>query len=238
MNRELERKIEEDKEGEIEVRGVLFVQHTQNSELAKRIRRKLTDMENISSLRVKIVERAGVKIVDALHKSNPWEETNCQREDCMFCNGNNEKMIGKCKQRGVVYETLCMLCERKRKSSEEETIENTEIENTGVKRKREQVKEMREAERKEEEKRKQTKYIGETSRSGYERMREHMKDFSNLSKKSHILKHYLDCHKEASMEEMEMGVRIIWRYRTSFERQIGESVEINYNMGIGTKLLN
>ena len=66
-------------------------------------------------LRIKVVERAGEKIVDALHKSNPWEEVICGREDCLFCYGSNEKMIGKCKKRGVVYETLCMLCEKERK---------------------------------------------------------------------------------------------------------------------------
>ena len=95
-----------------EVRGVLFIPHTQKSELSKRIRKKLSDMENISVLRIKVVERVGEKIVDAIHRSNSWEEVRCEREDCLFCYGANEKMIGKCKQRGVVYETLCMLCER------------------------------------------------------------------------------------------------------------------------------
>ena len=52
------------------------------------------------------------------------------------------------------------------------------------------------------EKSQQSKYIGETSRSGYERMREHVRDFNNLSKKSHILKHYLECHKDVTTEKM------------------------------------
>ena len=69
-------------------------------------------------------------------------------------------------------------------------------------------------------------------------MREHVRDFNNLSKKSHILKHYLECHKDVTMEKMEMSVRIVRRHKTSFERQIGESVEINHNLGLGTRLLN
>ena len=182
----------------------------------------------------------GEKIVDAIHRSNPWEEVRCEREDCLFCYGANEKMIGKCKQRGVVYETLCMLCERERKkeegSSEEEDSESTEI--SGEKRKRVDIVEKKKTADRIERSKKQTKYIGETSRSGYERMREHLKDFKNLSTKSHILKHYLEVHRDEDMEKMEMSVRIIRRYRTAFERQIGESVEINYNMGIGTRLLN
>ena len=129
-----------------EVRGVLFIPHTQMSELGKRIRGKLKEFENISVLRVKVVERAGEKVVDALHKSNPWDDESCLIEDCLFCYGNDEKMIGKCKQRGVVYETLCMLCERKRKGEEllYEGVENKKLEKTGEKRKREDIKEKKE----------------------------------------------------------------------------------------------
>ena len=234
-------KIEEGKD--IEIKGVLFVPHTRESELAKRIRKKLGDLENVSCLRIKVVERAGEKITDILHKSNPWEETSCRREDCLFCYGNNEKMIGKCKQRSVVYETICMLCERKKKKkmkeNSSEISETDREEKTGVKRNREFLLDNRERRMSTENTETQTKYIGETSRSGYERIREHMSDLINLRKKSHILKHYLECHKEEiKMEEMEMSVRIVRRYRTSFERQIGESVEINHNLGLGATLLN
>ena len=76
-----------------EVRGVLFISHTQMSELGKRIRGKLNEFENISVLSVKVVERAGEKIVDALHKSNPWDDESCLIEDCLFRYGNDEKMI-------------------------------------------------------------------------------------------------------------------------------------------------
>ena len=43
------------------ITGVLFVPHTEKSELSKRIREKLKVMESISSLRVKVVERTGEK---------------------------------------------------------------------------------------------------------------------------------------------------------------------------------
>ena len=39
------------------------------------------------------------------------------------------------------------------------------------------------------------KYVGETSRSGYERINEHFKDFKNLSSQSHMLKHFIETHK-------------------------------------------
>ena len=66
------------------MRGVFFVPHTENSELAKRIRDKLKSFEELSCIRVRIVERTGRKLVDILHKSNPWEAVDCVREDCIL----------------------------------------------------------------------------------------------------------------------------------------------------------
>ena len=82
------------------------------------------------------------------------------------------------------------------------------------------------------------KYIGETSRSGYERLREHWRQFKDFSTESHILKHYLNCHTDIKIEEMRMTFRIIGTYRSSFERQIGESIQINHNLLKGVNLLN
>ena len=82
------------------------------------------------------------------------------------------------------------------------------------------------------------KYIGETSRSGYERMREHWKDFENISVKSHMLKHYFEKHKDKERKEMKFSVKVLKSYRSAFERQIGESVHINHNLKNGTHLLN
>ena len=50
--------------------GVLFVQHTTNSELAKRMRKRLELLEKVGYIKLKIVERTGDKIVDLVHKSN------------------------------------------------------------------------------------------------------------------------------------------------------------------------
>ena len=92
---------EREEEGEV-IRGVFFVPHTENSQLAKRIREKLRSFEEISLIRVKLVERTGEKLENILHKSNPWEATDCKRDDCAFC--TNEKLIGKCKTQNI----LCM----------------------------------------------------------------------------------------------------------------------------------
>ena len=96
------------------------------SELAKRIREKLKALETVSCLRIKFIERTGENIVDALHRSNPWEDVDCEREQCFFCGGVEEKMRRKCKQRGLVYETQCMICNREEEKTSIECVREEE----------------------------------------------------------------------------------------------------------------
>ena len=58
-------------EREREIQGVLFLQFTKLSELAKQVREKLETFKCISSIRLKVVEKTGETIEDILHKSNP-----------------------------------------------------------------------------------------------------------------------------------------------------------------------
>ena len=34
---------------------------------------------------VKVVEKVGTKIIDMVHKTNPWRGQDCERRDCMHC---------------------------------------------------------------------------------------------------------------------------------------------------------
>ena len=70
------------------------------------------------------------------------------------------------------------------------------------------------------------KYVGETSRSVYERGFEHLSDYQNLSTKSHMLKHKVDKHPEEDLENIKFGITIIKSAKSSFNRQIYESVLI------------
>ena len=49
-----------------------------------------------------------------------------------------------------------------------------------------------------------------------------------------MMKHYAESHEDIELEKM----RVIQKYRTSFERQIGESIHIKENSKKGTRLLN
>ena len=70
------------------------------------------------------------------------------------------------------------------------------------------------------------KYVGETSRSFYERALEHQRDLDELKLDSHMMKHYFDKHSTEDVEKMKFGGRIVRQARSAFNRQIGESVEI------------
>ena len=53
-----------------------------------------------------------------------------------------------------------------------------------------------------------------------------------------MIKHFIEKHRDMKMEEMKFSVRVLKNFRSAFERQIGESIFINYNLKQGTALLN
>ena len=69
-------------------------------------------------------------------------------------------------------------------------------------------------------------YIGETSRSIYERALEHQNDVEQLKTSSHMLRHLLEMHGGEQRSDVEFGVKVLRYTRSSFERQILESVLI------------
>ena len=68
------------------------------------------------------------------------------------------------------------------------------------------------------------KYVGETSRSMYERGLEHLRDLKELKADSHMLKHFFEHHHEEEFASMKFGARIVKSARTAFNRQVCESV--------------
>ena len=96
------------------VKSVIFVPHTQNSELAKELRKKEIELERITGDKVKVVEKAGRKLEDILANGDPWRGLDCGRENCFLCNtkhltGKNKKQD--CRKRNILYEIRCLSCE-------------------------------------------------------------------------------------------------------------------------------
>ena len=73
---------------------------------------------------------------------------------------------------------------------------------------------------------KRYKYAGETNRSTFEQAREHLGDMDQLKPGSHFLKHLIEIHEDEEKENVRFWIRVVKFTRSSFERQILESVVI------------
>ena len=220
--------------------AVLFVPYTNGSGLAKQIREIIQNLKPYTGINHKIVERAGKKIIDSLHRSNPWENTTFERENCLPCESSKreiDQQVKSCKRRSVIYKTWCQTCreeltiELKRKYL---TGEKTEVENNKNKRKRnnqeKENKENIEKILKKEIEEKTYRYIGETSRSVQERGEEHLRYLRDRDPGSHFLKHIVQHHMNTP-ERMEFRMKIVSTHFTALYRQISEAVLINRNKG-------
>ena len=160
-----------------------------------------------------------------------------------------------CRNKNVVYETFCITYydEKKMRKEESELYEISckdvndkmagAVEETG-KRKRNEEREKPEGMKKrkdEDEKFKKeytVKYVGETGRSAYERGAEHLSDFLNYEEGSHLLKHYLACHRNLKMSDVKFGMKVRNCFKSAIERQIGEAVAIDVEKRKGVQLMN
>ena len=133
------------------VKAVLFAPFTHNSALAKELRMAEEKLGELTGYKLKVVERAGMKLEDLLRKSDPWQGSDCYRELCLMCKtkdttGKNKSQS--CTKRSLVYEMWCLECDE---------------------RENEKIKREADGDEKLEEELKKTKkiykYIGETSRS-------------------------------------------------------------------------
>ena len=122
---------------------------------------------------------------------------------------NSEPSYKNCTKRSIVYETWCNSCKKKMENSENEK-EN------GEKNKRKRSGELVN----------EFTYIGETSRSAWERAEEHWKDLEYRRPKSHILKHIVEHHPYEDPSNVDFRIKILSSHNSAFERQIREAVLI------------
>ena len=193
--------------------AVMFVPCTRGGELAKLLREAEEEQGKQTGYKIKIVERAGTKIVDMLHKNNAWQGEDCRRPGCLMCSTKvrtGRDLNQDCTKRSIVYETWCLTCAEREEKKITEEVDDEE----------EQKRKIRKI--------KLHKYVGETARSGYERGLEHGRDLEEMKKESHMLKHFFTHHEGEKLECMEFGMRMVKAHRSAFNRQISESVEIQH----------
>ena len=189
----------------------MFVPFTTEGRLAKLLRENEEKLSELTLTKLKIVEKSGDKIQDIITKSNPWQGEDCSRTNCLLCytkTRTNKLTSQECNKRNIVYETTCVTCETKQRQE----IENSDL---GEKEKLDKIKSLQ-----------LFKYIGESNRSAYERGWEHLNDMTTLNPRSHMLKHAVLHHPDKKILDIEFSMRVRKFCKTSFERQILESVTI------------
>ena len=188
--------------------SVCFIDNTANGILVRRMQGVEDEVGSKVDYRVRMTEAAGTPMSLLLTNNNPWGTKDCQREDCQTCAQGDEKQID-CKKRNVLYESFCTLCnpgELKRGKKDEIAFLK---EGRGI-------------------------YVGESSRSMYERTGEHVADRVSRKEESHQIKHWLLDHAEL-VEPPKFKFRLVKSFKDPMSRQLAEAVRIELR---GNDILN
>ena len=194
------------KERELDIKSVLFVEQSPGGELATKMREVLKGMEQTLGFRVKVAERAGRPIGSMFPLTSLWEGAQCGRELCVTCNQEVEEMPP-CSKKNLVYENICLQCNPgASKGGELETVKEGAP----------------------------SIYIGETSRSIFERSREHWEGARKWEDKNHMVQHQKIEH--GGEQEPVFAMKVIRFYKTALARQVAEAVRIRRRGGEGAIL--
>ena len=175
--------------------SVLFIDQTRGGELARRLRAVEPRLQQMTGYRIKIVEKGGSKLKHLLPNTNPWKGSRCEREDCTTCAQDDEEAQD-CFRTNILYESWCVTCY----GSDPKRVKKVGGNDAIV-------------------------YVGESSRSLYERTKEHWEDAGGGSEDSHIHKHWINVHSGVGAPKFKF--RVIRSFQDCLSRQIAESVRID-----------
>ena len=139
----------------------MIVEQTKREELASALRTLIGKLAPTRKFRVKVVERAGASLRSKFSQGALWEGLQSGRgEDCVPCSQDSE-INPPYTRASAVYENFCNFCNPEARGSKEI---KTVVDPPSV-------------------------YVGETSRSPQERMKEHQEDDRKQRERSHMWKH-------------------------------------------------
>ena len=185
---------------------VLFVEYSRGGELASRLRELFKRLEKVVGFSVKVVERAGTTLKNMFSTTTLWDGSKCGREECTTCNQGAEMPLN-CRKASLVYENVCRKCNP----------------GAGADKEMEEVKDDT-----------PTLYVSESSRSVFERSREHWGAWRNNKEDSHMLRHQ---RAEHGGGDPDFIMRVVRHFKSALSRQVGEAVRIRRRGGAG-KILN
>ena len=136
----------------------------------------------------------------------------CERVDCHTCTQGGEERKEDCFKRNILYESRCIKC-KEDQELEEQVLNGHKKRKNAFNPKERGV------------------YVGESSRSIFERTKEQLEDARKDAPDSHIRKHWRECHPED--EQMpHFRFKIIKTFKDSLSRQVAESVRIDLREGV------
>ena len=178
--------------------SVLFIDNTKRGTLAKRLQIEESRLSAMTGYRIRVAEAAGTPLSMLLPSTNPWGVQDCARPDCIVCDQGDEKTQN-CKTRNILYENRCTLCHDINVKEDKKT-QPYHMDGKGI-------------------------YVGESSRSMYERGKEHQKDREDTKEDSHQIKHWKLHHPDLE-EPPKFKFKIVSSFSDPMTRQLAESVRI------------
>ena len=147
----------------------------------------------------------------------------CGRPKCHPCENSEVGKAQNCKARSVLYMSSCNLCNLKQKSNP--TIQKLSKEYSSPEGGDAEIDQVKGKLTTGKPTGRSGIYIGESSRSLAERSAEHLKDGKDFSKRSHMVKHWMNVHpNENSLPPFT--IKIIKQYKDCLSRQVGEAISI------------
>ena len=196
----------------METTNVMFVDSTPHGVLCSRLQKCEDRNGTVTNRRVKMVEMGGTQLGQHFSNTDPWGGAGCERIDCYTCTQGGEERKEDCFKRNILYESRCSKCK------EEQELE-------------EQVQGGPQNKKNKFNPKERGVYVGESSRSLYERTKEHLEDARKDTPDSHIRKHWRECHPED--EQMpHFRFKIVKTFKDSLSRQVAESVRIDMRDGV------
>ena len=179
----------------------MFVEHTVNGELAKRLQKAEDEMARMTGFRIRVTEMAGSQLRRILPNTNPWQGQDCLRQGCVPCGQGGERLED-CRRHNILYESSCMECNQTdilyKKGAKLSDCE-------GV-------------------------YVGESGRSLHERAGEHLHDAGAGKEDSHMIKHWQE-HHGGSGDAPRFHFKLISSFQDALTRQVSEAVRIDLRGG-------
>ena len=186
-------------EEELKVAAVLFVENSKEGELAKGLRNVIERIKHILGYTIKVVERSGTPLRLMFPLTKIKEGKECGRDDCTTCMQESKgEKVPPCKKRSVMYENICLRCNPGAGGEENKKVTPPTYP--------------------------PSIYVGETSKSMYERAKQHWADYRAGHEDSHILKHQVLHH--GGSESPKFHFRPVKFYQSALGRQIAEAVRI------------